>query len=313
MSTVKPDIAPEQVVAFLQDHFGKPVSELTPITEGLIARTFSFCMDDQDYIVRLLGANMLAYYEKEKYIGEHYASPRLVIPPIVHFGQSESFHYAISHRVSGRTLSRLSTAEYRQALPSVIETLGAIHQVDVSSTSGYGLLDGMGNGTAPSWRSSLSMIREEDPEWDFYGKWHVLFETTFLERDLFDKVYGRMVRLLEFCPDERYLIHGGYGFQNVLVHDAQVTGVVGWMDARYGDFVYDIAWLDYFSPQHNHAQLYSEYYMRRGLSIPNLKERLLCYMSYNALDGMRFFAKTNDASGYQWTRQRILRLLSDAG
>ncbi len=310
MSSVKPNIELEQVLLLLQEHFGKPVSQFTPIVAGLIARTFSFCVDNRDYVIRFQTDNMLAHFEKEKYICENYGSPHIPIPSIVHIGRFQDLHFAISHKVLGQTLDKLSAQEYQQALPSVVETLYAIHQVNVSHKPMYGLFDGQGIGVSASWRGFLSIIREEEAEWDFYGKWHVLFETSILERDTFDFVYDHMVRLLNYCSEECHLVHGGYGFGNVLVHEGKVAGVVDWMDAKFGDYVYDIAWLDFWSSSNYYQQLCYKYYTSHGFSIPFFEERLLCYKCYMSLDGLRFFAKVRNEGAYQWVRGRILDLLS---
>lgn len=52
--------------------------------------------------------------------------------------------------------------------------------------------------------------------------------TTFLEREFFEMIYRRLQRLLPFCLEERWLVHGGYGFNNVLVENGAVTAVLDW-------------------------------------------------------------------------------------
>jgi aminoglycoside phosphotransferase (APT) family kinase protein len=81
---------------------------------------------------------------------------------------------------------------------------------------------------------------------------------SFLERDVFDLIYGHMTRLLDNCPEERYLVHGGYGFSNVIAHEGKITAIVDWMHAMYGDFVYDIAWLNFWSPEVNYSELFRQ-------------------------------------------------------
>jgi hygromycin-B 4-O-kinase len=64
-----------------------------------------------------------------------------------------------------------------------------------------------------------------------------------LERSFFEKVYQEMIKLLGKCPEDRYLVHGMYGYDNLLAQGNRVTAVIGWADAMYRDFVYDIAYL----------------------------------------------------------------------
>ena len=161
----------------------------------------------------------------------------------------------------------------------------------------------------PCWREALAQIREEEEEWDFYGRWHALFRETFLERELFDDLYARMVRLLEVCPEDRYLVHTCPGLANVMAHDGAITGVLDWLEARFGDFLFDVATLDFWSPRSRFADRFAEYYRGRGRIVPNYRQRLLCYHLYTGLDGLRFHAKNRDEDGYRWIRDRILDLL----
>ena len=151
--------------------------------------------------------------------------------------------------------------------------------------------------------------KEEEEDWNFYGKWHTLFDNTFLERDVFDSIYRKMSRLLDSCPEERYLVHGGYGFSNVIAHEGSITGVLDWIDAKYGDFVYDIAWLNLWSPEVNFGELFRQFHHQQGVSIPAYDERLRCYQCYISLDALRFFAKSNQPDAYQWARKRIFDLI----
>jgi hygromycin-B 4-O-kinase len=209
--------------------------------------------------------------------------------------------YAISRKMPGRGLQSLSRAEYEQTLPSIIETLYAIHQVDVRGWHGYGWLDDNGAGMFPSWKGFIARIIEEERPDGFYGKWHTLFQTTFLERDFFETVYNHMLRLLEVCPEERYLVHGEYGYNNVLAQEGKVTAVLDWVDTSYGDFVYDIAWIGFWQRGVDLPERFRQYYAAQGMPLPYYRERIACYTCYMGLDALRFFAKTNDHQAYQST------------
>ena len=136
-----------------------------------------------------------------------------------------------------------------------------------------------------------------------------MFDNSFLERDVFDSIYGQMARLLDNCPEERYLVHGGYGFSNVVVQEGRITGILDWIHAMYGDFVYDTAWLNFWSPEVNYGELFRQYYHEQGVSVPAYGERLRCYHCYISLDALRFFAKSKRPDAYQWARKRIFDLI----
>ena len=309
MPDLRPSIEREQVLALLRQHFSEPVTNLLPLEGSQVARTFAFRAGKQDYILRFNAADhMPISFAKEAFLARTIASPQIPIPPVTQVGRWQNLHFAISLRVPGQMVEKLPVQEVVQLVPSLLATLHAIHQVDVSRWKNYGVFDEQGTGLYPDWQSSLVRVKDEEEDWDYFGKWHHLFEDTFLERDLFDDLFQRMMRLLDFCPSERFLVHGNYSLRNLLAHEGKITGVVDWLDARYGDFVYDIAGLDFWIPELGMRERCQRYYQGRQVAIPFYEERVLCYECYIALDALRFFAKKGDEQAYQWARRRILQL-----
>lgn len=309
MDNIKPVVDQETILALLGETLALPIETLTPIQGGLIAQTVIFRAGDHEYILRFNPGNFDVTFQKEMFIYTHFASPNIPIPPILRVGRLGDLTYAISRKMAGRRLLSLSRAEYELSLPSLIQTLNAIHQVNVLNWQGYGWIDDNGIGMFPSWKGFIARIIEEERPDGFFGKWHALFQTTFLEREFFETVYQHMLRLLVFCPEERYLVHGGYGFNNVLAEDGKVTALLDWTDAMYGDFLYDVAWLDYWDPGRDYQALFRADYAERGIDVPDFEQRLLCYQCYIALDGMRFNAKSDQATAYKWVKDRITGLL----
>ena len=120
-----------------------------------------------------------------------------------------------------------------------------------------------------------------------------------------------MLALSDACPEDPFLLHGGPGHGNVIVHEGKITGVIDWLDAQYGDFVHDIAALDLWVPEIDFAGRFERYYAAQGITVPAYTERLLCYECHISLDAFRFFAKARNEPSYWWTRQRILSLLGE--
>jgi hygromycin-B 4-O-kinase len=310
MPDLRPVVEQEQVLALLQQHFKEPISDLEAIEGGQVARAFVFSVDEQEYILRFNDAShMPISFVKEANLSQRIASSSIPFPPVLQVGNWRGLHFAISQRLPGQMLMKLPIREVEQLLPEVITILDAIHHIDVSQSKNYGTFDGQSVGLFPDWRSSLVQVREEEEDWNYFGKWHVLFEQTFLERKLFDDIFEHMIGLLDYCPAERYFVHGGYSFSNILAHAGKITGVVDWIGAQYGDFVYDIAGLDFWVPELNMRERCLHYYQEHQVHIPFYNERVLCYECHTMLVAMRFFAKKEDAQGYQWVCQRMQQLL----
>jgi hygromycin-B 4-O-kinase len=314
MESVKPILAEDAIFSLLREIFEDPILDLAPVQGGLIAQVFSFRAGEKEYILRFTKNVMEATYRKETFIHQHFASASIPVPPILKVGLLGDLFYAVTEKMAGKGLTFLSEEEYRKTIPSLMQTLYAIHQVDVQDWDGFGWFDDHGTGMFPSWKAFLASIIEEERQDGFYGKWHTLFRTTFLDRDFFENVYGHMTRLLDSLPEERWLVHGGYGYNNVLAHEGRVSAVLDWIDAMYGDFVYDIAGLDEWPPFGiDYPGLFHEYYTRQGLFLPNFRERLVCYRLRRGLDGLRFFAKTNNENAYQSVCQKLENLLKRSG
>jgi hygromycin-B 4-O-kinase len=120
-----------------------------------------------------------------------------------------------------------------------------------------------------------------------------------------------MQQLTEHCAEERYLVHGDYGYGNVLAEGGRVTAVLDWMGARYGDFLYDVAWLDFWSPVDGWRERIEQHYRRTGQDVPHYRERVLCYEFYIAMDALKFYAKVGAKPSYDFAAGRIQSLLND--
>lgn len=298
--------------AIILEFFNAPPEGLTALSSGHMSQTYSFQIGSVGYIIRSIESALSHGYFKDQFAHQRFSSPQLPIPPILKIAQHANQHYAISKMVDGRELIALSPDEYRKTIPAILNTLHAIHQVDVSSWQGYGYIDVEGNGDTQSWEEFHKKIIKETPEGTFYGNWHRLFETSFLDRTFFESVYQKMVSLLAYCPEERYLLHGDFGYDNVLAEGGEVTAVLDWANAKYGDFVSDIAYLSFWKPNDELLTAAKKHYESMEMNMDAFAERLLCYKLYLGLDGLRFYAKIGDEQAYQATCDTINGLLHRA-
>jgi hygromycin-B 4-O-kinase len=293
----------------LAEHFSEPIDALEPLAGGEISRAFSFEAAGRGHILKFNADVLDANFEKDVFVAREFSSDAVPIPAIVAQGRTGDLHFVVMERAVGTAMDRLTADQVAEALPAVLSTLSAIHSVGVDRFDGHGLFDGEGRGFFPSWRANLESVGEEEREDGFYGKWHSLFDETFLERDVFDSVFDRMIQLADDCPEDRRLVHGDFGFGNLLLKDGRVTAVIDWTEAKWGDFVYDVAWLDFWAPDGGLAALIARDYEIRGISVPAFAERLLCYQCYVGLDAMRFFARSDQEQSYGFARGRVLYLL----
>jgi hygromycin-B 4-O-kinase len=296
------------VLALVHARFAADAHKLERLAGGEFSRAYGFTAKGERYVIRVSPAGFAAYsYAKDAYAADHFASQQLPIPKIVAAGESDLGAYAISQRAPGRRVTELTDADRRALLPALLDTLDAIGRADIAGTSGVGVWGADGNAADRSWRDHLAAAVANHEE-GFYANWHALFETSFLERDLYERVYHRMLELAVRCPEERRLIHRDYHFDNVLTDGQRVTGVVDWGNAAYGDPLYDAAWVGYVFWKDYGIDAATPIRERDG-DEPNFAARLACYELHVGLDDLRFFARTNREPQYRWTRAWLLARL----
>jgi hygromycin-B 4-O-kinase len=312
MPDLRPQLNIATVAAFLRRHLGAPVEDLCGLRGGEICTAFAYSLAGEPYVIRFSAIESGFVHDRFAY--ERFVPAGIPIPRIHQIGRFAEQAFAISQYVPGSTVQHLSAAHQTAVAPALMEMLDRIHQIDVSATIGYGELDDAGVGRYPSWTAYLRAIGDEDPD-DFYGRWSRLYDESFLERPLCEQLLARMTALLSFCPEERWLVHGDFGFDNVIADGERITAVLDWANMKYGDFMFDVAWLNFWPSPMTYEDLFRRYYAVRGRSIPNFEERLRCYTCYISLIALRFFAHTGQPAPYSWASDRVRALLriSDSG
>ena len=225
------------------------------------------------------------------------------IPEIVKHGKyNDIIYYAISSKCFGITHDKLSSDEAKKLLPELITTVEKLRLVDVSDTKGYGLTNADGVGVNDNWSLALtSMYNHKFPDIDIKK----LFDDSILDRTYFGERFKRLFNLLSFIPEEKYLVHGDFGFDNLVVNNNHVTGILDWAEARYGDFLYDIAWLDFWSNDIEYVQEFKKYYAQNKVNINDFDERIECYRLHIGLNSLVLAAYLNNEQDYEKIANRI--------
>ena len=304
--TAGQDETAARVQTLLRERFGGAIEALHPLAGGEFSRAFSFTVSGRAYVARFSPYPHAAEaFAKDDYAWRHFSSPALPIPRIITLGQVEGGAFAIAERATGRRVEELSTTEREALIPSLLDTVEAIAGTDVNASRGFGPWDGAGNGEAPTWRGYLAAIIDNKDE-GYYRDWHALFRDSFLERELFEAVYRRMLRFAARCPEERALIHSDLHFDNILADGDRVTGVIDWGNAGYGDPLYDVAWLGRWNTYSRGSILDPALLHARYGVLPNYDARIACYECFLGLDDLRFYAKTNRHTEYRAMRDWLI-------
>lgn len=301
MSTVKTKIKQDIVFSFIKNNFDNSISNLELINGGEMSQAFSFQISKGNFVIRI-NTSSRAFYKDQKAF-EIFGNNGIPIPEIIKIGQIDDiYHFAISKKAEGKHITDLTEEEYKKTLPSLLKIMDHIHEIDINDSSGYGKWNLEGIGRNKSWREFLLTINEFQNKED-------LFKNSFLEIDVWEKVYSEIKKLSEFCSEERFLVHGDYGNNNAVSDGERVTGIFDWADSLYGDYLYDIAWITFWLKKPERIKEIEGYYEAKN--IPNFKERLLCYKLRIGLGSLSFYAFSNQKDKYDSIKQRTLNLLRD--
>jgi len=301
MASTKPTLPLTSVQALLERDFQAPITALTVVEEGQIAQTFSFTVADQEAFLQFNPDNMNQAGRTEAFFRDRFEQAHIPIRRVLRTGTHEGLAYNVSAKVPGTALTSVGAEGFAASLPSVMEVLGRIGSVSTDDSQGYGWLNEAGNGTFSSWTEHLVGTFDEDPA-NFHGLWRQLFTTSFLSQETFDGFFAKMSVLLPRLPEVRALIHGDFGYGNVFVKDHRVTAILDWQNARYGDPLWDLAYMLFWRQPAEAALITQAYRAQTGMGPlpPEFASRLRCYWYYIGLDGLRFAAKTNNQGMYDF-------------
>ncbi|MCX6755778.1 MAG: aminoglycoside phosphotransferase family protein [Candidatus Nomurabacteria bacterium] len=299
MSTVKTKIDQDLVLSFLRENFDPEIKELEFLKGGESSQAFAFNSKGLDLVARV-NKGARSFY-KDEYASKYFTKKDLPIPEIIETVKLDDIHYVcISKRALGQTINLLPEEEYQKILPELISILGEINSIDISDSNGFGKWNKDGLGESESWKDFILAVGTHINKDE-------LFNTSFLEKDVWDKIYSKIEELVEFCPEERFLIHSDYGSNNVVSNNGKITGILDWGESMYGDFIYDVAWLSFWSikndPNKNAEQAY------RDMNLENFEERLLCYKLRIGLGSLAFYAYSEQKDKYESIKERTLNLL----
>lgn len=306
MSTHKTVVNSEIVINYLKDNFSEEISAFETINGGEGSQAYSFSTPDNQYIIRI-NRHTDNGFKKDLYAFKNFSKPNVPIPDILKIGKiNDELYFCISQKAPGKILDLLSPEEAENIYQKMFEVLDGIHAIDISGTTGFGGWDINGNAKGESWKSEILNVNEHTLKTEDKPG---LFETSFLEKDFWDTAYGRLTELLYKCPEERYLVHADFGFNNTLSDGHEITGVIDWEGSMYGDFLYDVAWLSFWSKT-DYQKLYLEHIKNKGLVVQDYSERMLCYKLWVGLGAISFFAYSNQKEKYDRAKENIIKLLT---
>jgi aminoglycoside phosphotransferase (APT) family kinase protein len=174
------------------------------------------------------------------------------VPEVLFVGEAVGRACVISRRADGVFLENMRTDQVDTGRETVGSLLRALRSCSFDAAYPEGGTSWHPHEVGPSsWRDWLRSGLRENPDSPVNGWREILAADPRLDA-LFVQCEQRIESLLGSCPERRDLIHGDLLHRNVLVSpDAtEVTAVFSWKCSVLGDFLYDVAWLTFWSPWH---------------------------------------------------------------
>ena len=276
----------KKIVEIVRKELGDIPVGVYPIGSGIIAKTFGFSVNKREYIIRFNTRKI--DFEKDKYCSENFSSNKIPIPGLLKIGKAGAkSYYAISEKCKGQLIDDFDNSSMEKLLIKVFNLMFEIKSV-LLTEDGYGEFDKNGKADYGSWRSYILSAPQTD--------------------DVSKMLYEKILQLIIYCPEERYLIHGDLGFNNILSDGKNITGIIDWGDAKYGDFVYDMSWISFWLSEIPYEKLFKIYINERNIFIKDYQERMLCYKFFLAIKVLYFLKRTGDLKTYNWVKDKILMI-----
>jgi len=289
MPLIKTQITDNFVLDFLRKKY--PTSEivLQRIKGGELSQAFRFSINNVSKILRF-NVTSSECFQKDKVCYDKFSKYGIPIPEIYEVGEIDGYYYAISELAPGKTLDNLGREDNLLITPKLFDELIRISRISLMG-EGYG--DWNPKDLKAKYSSGKNWaLAKLTPE-----HWPEIHRTEdYFDLKLMGSIAQEVKSLVKYIPEQRYMVHGDLGFSNTLSDGREITGVIDWAECMYGDFVYDLCWLQFWSDKVDYLGMFPKY--SGGLPLENYRERGRLYLILIALESMVIFAESNRKDDY---------------
>jgi hygromycin-B 4-O-kinase len=296
----------KEIEAFLKTNFSDSISHIGVINGGERSKAYVFLSSGIKYIFRI--NNHDDGFKKDEYAFEHF-SEFVPIPKILKIDSFKDGYYSISEFCSGSPLTNDNRELSSTLIEDIFTVADKIHSVPISTKTGYGVADTNGNTNYHSWEEWIlkanTVVTKDDGS--FYS-WNEVKKIPFVDEKIIIRLFAQIKDLAQFIPLEKQLIHCDFGPGNIMVSNNLVTGVIDWNEFGYGDFLFDIAWLDFWIDKTDFKEAYRAHFQSNNLTIPFYEERMMCHKLFIGLNTLGIYSTIGWEDGYNSTLDRINKI-----
>lgn len=294
-----------KVNKFLEEKFKNTIENLQKIEKGEWSTSFSFQSSKKKYVIRFNKSSSDFYKDNFAFLKLGKTVP---VPKMVEIGEQFDMYFAITEFLEGKFIDNSTPDEGKKLENEVINLLEKFRITDITDTNGYGNWNELGNGTDKSWEEYLLKVNQPQKH---LPHWRENLERSPIGTKDFDEIYHLMSGLIQNYPNVRSIIHGDLLHFNVFFKETKITGVIDWGCAKYGDFLYDLAWFEFWKFYHSgisqidFEKLALDKYEEVGLEVTRFKERMLICKLHIALDSIVYSAYCNKPDNWNFSNTII--------
>ncbi len=267
-----------------------------------MSQAFRFRQGENWYIIRLSHGSG-AYWRDRLAFEMLTAQQGLPIPKVYWIDKGHGVAFAISECLPGIILARQPEDKVRHLLPSILVQLRRLQRAEPANPGRFGSFGPDQIAPGRDWRMGLEVFFSE-PESGYWKGWPSLFNHDWFEANTFWAMHERMLDLARTAPSKAYVVHGDFHCGNLLGDGDTITGLIDWAQMLFGDWIFDVATFQFWSPQFDLARLVFERGEEYGFDLSYFQERFWCSCYAVGLDALRFMAKIGDeASGRKVAEQ----------
>jgi len=297
MQKFKTEISTDFVLNFLKDLY-PDVSQVFPQNKWKASQAFFFSTGWEELVLRINFSHRWFY--KDSYAFREFSQLWIPIPQICDIGHFwDDLYYCVSQKVLGKIIWDYDINNFLDFVPQIIASLTHIHSI-IPKDNWYGEWEENGQAIYKTWREYL-MSQVERYSWFTYSnqKWeNIIWDLLELYR-----------WLIAYTPSIRHLIHGDYGFWNILSNGDKISWVIDWQYSKYWDYLYDIAWISFCEPTIPFQELFFKHYTKQWFDVSHYKERIDCYKIHFWLSALKYFSEIGDRDELSKIEQRLIRIL----
>lgn len=291
------NVSRDLVMDSVEENLGIKPQDLTVVEAGKMSETFVYEQDGSKKILRVTDEG--DSYLRDQFAGELFAGTDIPVPQILDIGTFKNGnHYAVSEFCEGISSDQLSQDEIDHALPEIWKVLAGTLRAPISNTTGYGYMDtATHNGSHSTWRDYFVEYLDEKSAGNLKPK----AKQIGINPELIDQFREQLEKNLQFLPEERFLQHGDFAFDNLLMKDGKVTAVIDWAQIGYGDWYYDFATMEFWWPgRYGDPKEFADKY---GFNTDNLEQRKAAYWANRFLGTVNFSADKQHKQTAEWLKE----------